>query len=134
VAERWLEQLEETLAESELATAIVTVAAVAGRELESTLDPAELRAATRRALFVLAAGGDPDRGLDLNGPAVSRLAEELESPETRRALEAGLAALRADAVGLPHVTEASQALLDAPELAWRAFACALLAEELADET
>lgn len=131
MAEAWLLELERTLAESELGVAVVTVASVARRGL--VLDEDELRAAARRALFVLAAGGDPARGLDLNGPAVSTLAADLDAPERREALEAGLQQLRADAAGLPHVSEAVNALLDAPETAWRAFACALLAEQLAED-
>ena len=66
--EAWLDQLEALLVEADEATAVVTVASVAGRELE--LDPEEVRGAGRRALLVLAAGGDPSRGLDLDGPAV----------------------------------------------------------------
>ena len=133
MAERWLQQLEETLAESDLATAIVTVAAVAGRDLEQTVDRDELHGAARRALFVLAAGGDPDRGLDLNGPAGTRFADDLDDTTRRAALRAGLVALRLEAAGLAHVTEATQGLLDAPDTAWRAFACAMLAEQLADD-
>lgn len=133
VAEAWLHRLEETLAAADVATAVVTVAAVAGRELEQTFDAGEVRGAARRALFVLAAGGDPDRGLDLDGPAVVRLADELETPQRRDALTRALAALKRDATGLPHVSEAAQGLLDAPDTAWRAFACALLAEHLADD-
>ena len=129
--EAWLDQLEALLAESDEATAVVTVASVAGRELG--LDPEELRAAGRRALLVLAAGGDPSRGLDLDGPAVSRLAEELDAPERREGLEDGLFRLLEDARGLPHVSETAQALLAAPDVAWAAYVCSLLAEQLADE-
>jgi hypothetical protein len=125
----WLAQLEDTLAEVELAIAVVTVAAVAGRGLD--LDEEDLRGAARRALFVLAAGGDPDRGLDLNGPAVSSFAAELDEPARRAALRAGLVDLAGQAAGLAHVSEAAHALLDAPETAWRAFACAVLADQLA---
>ena len=128
MAEAWLEQLEQLVAEADLATAIVTVASVAGREVR--IDPDEARAAARRAVLVLAAGGDPSRGLDLNGPAVERLAEELDGENRRAALEAGLDALRTSATGLPHVREAAQALVDAPDTAWRAFAAALLADQL----
>ena len=38
----------------------------------------ELKAARRRAMFVLAAGGDPHRELDLNSVAAERLAGELD--------------------------------------------------------
>lgn len=91
---------------------------------------AELNAARRRALLVLAAGGDPHRELDLDSVAVERLAAELDSPERRTALEAALAGLETE--GLPTVAEAANALVSAPDLAWRSFALALVADELAD--
>lgn len=128
--EPWLDELEGVLTSVELATALVTVASVAGREVP--LDEGETRAATRRALLVLAAGGDPSRGLDLGGPAVERLAAELRSEERREALEDGLERLRVAAVGLPHATEAVHALLADLDTAWSAFACAVLAEALVD--
>ena len=83
--EAWLDQLEALLVEADEATAVVTVASVAGRELE--LDPQEVHGAGRRALLVLAAGGDPSRGLDLDGPAVLGLASDLDAPERRETLE-----------------------------------------------
>ena len=129
--EAWLDQLEVLLVEADEATAVVTVASVAGRELE--LDPEEVRGAGRRALLVLAAGGDPSRGLDLDGPAVLGLANDLDAPERREALEDGLFRLLEDAKGLPHVSEAGRALLAAPDLAWRAYTCSLLAEVLAED-
>ena len=109
---------------------MVTVASVAGRELE--LDPEEVRGAGRRALLVLAAGGDPSRGLDLDGPAVLGLASELDAPERREALEDGLFRLARGGEG-PRRTSArpSARCSPAPDLAWRAYACSLLAEELA---
>lgn len=125
-------QLEELLAASDEATAVATVASVAGRDV--SVDEAELRAAGRRALLVLAAGGDPSRGLDLDGPAVTRLAEELDEPERREELEDGLFRLLESATGLPHVSEAVRALLSARDVAWRAYACSLLAEQLGDSS
>jgi hypothetical protein len=130
VRQPWVDELEGLLAEAEEAIAVTTVASVAGRSVE--LDADELRAAGRRALLVLAAGGDPSRGLDVNGPAVARLAEELDTPERRGALEDGLFGLLEAARGLPHVSETTRALLAERELGWRAFACSLLAEHLAD--
>lgn len=127
--EPWLAQLEELLVASDEAIAVTTVASVAGREL--ALDADELRAGTRRALLVLASGGDPSRGLDLDGQAVARLAEELDRPERREALEDGLFRLLESARGFAHVSETVRALLGAPDVAWRAYACSLLAEELA---
>ena len=127
--EAWLDELEATLAAADVATAVVTVASVAGRGVPT--DEEQLSAATRRALLVLAAGGDPQRGLDLDGPAVERLADELDSAERREALAAGLRELASSAGARPHIAETAHALLDAPDRAWRAYACAVLAESLA---
>jgi hypothetical protein len=127
----WLEQLEDLLTAADEAVAVTTVASVAGRDLE--LDEHEVRAAGRRALLVLASGGDPSRGLDLDGPAVSRLAEELDEPERRGALEDGLFRLLEVSTGHPHVSETVRALLAAQDVAWRAYACSLLAEQLAED-
>jgi len=91
----------------------------------------ELNASRRRAMFVLAAGGDPHRDLDLNSVAADRLAADLDSPERRKALHAGLSTL--DSVGLPTVSEGLSALLGEPELAWRCLGLALLADELAED-
>lgn len=129
--EPWVAELERLLAGLDEAVAVTTVASVAGRALE--LDADELRAAARRAVLVLAAGGDPSRGLDLDGPAVTRLAEEIDTPDRRGALEDGLFALLAGSTGHAHVGETVRALLAAPDVAWRAYACSLLAEQLADD-
>jgi hypothetical protein len=107
------------------------LASVAGSEVR--LGDAEKEAATRRALLLLAAGGDPGRGLDLNGRSVTAIAEELRNVDRQIALEHGIANLRLQAQGLPHVSEALHALADAPEIAWRAYACSLLAEDLGEE-
>jgi hypothetical protein len=132
MAADWLRTLERDLAADAdaLATAVVALAAVAGRDIR--LDEAAVRAAARRSLLVLAAGGDPNRGLDLNGRAVETLARELDSRERRAALVEGLVRLRRDAAGLPHVNEAIYGMLDAPDVAWRAYACSLLAGELGE--
>ena len=97
------------------------------------VDEAELGAARRRAMLVLAAGGDPHRELAPDDVAVARLAQELDDAERRAALAAALDGLAADADGLPAVTDALDALRGDPELAWRVYALALLADELADE-
>jgi hypothetical protein len=106
----------------------VLLAFVAGRELE--LPEQELRPARRRAMLVLAAGGDPHRELDVDSRAVLVLARDLDSPERRQALHAGLVALRAEAGGLGQVSRVLDELEADADVAWRAFACALLAEEL----
>jgi hypothetical protein len=106
----------------------VLLAFVAGREVELPED--ELRPARRRAMLVLAAGGDPHRELEIDSRAVLVLARDLDSPERRQALRAGLVALRAEARGLEQVSRVLDELEADADVAWRAFACALLAEEL----
>lgn len=98
---------------------------------EVTIDDAELNGARRRAMFVLAAGGDPYRELGPDSIAAERLADELDTPERRSQLAAALGELPLD--GLPAVTAAAESLRTDPELAWRSFALSLLADELADE-
>ena len=98
---------------------------------ELPISEAELNASRRRAMFVLAAGGDPHRELDLGSVAADRLAVELDSPERRKALHTALSEL--DAEGLPTVAEGLAALLADPDLAWRCFGLALLADELAED-
>jgi hypothetical protein len=91
------------------------------------------KAGLRRAMLVLAAGGDPHREIDLDSVAVVRLADELDAPERRRSLERALAGLAAEADGLPTVSEALSVLLHDSDLAWRTLALALLADELTDD-
>jgi hypothetical protein len=93
----------------------------------------ELRGAVRRAMLLLAAGGDPHRALELDGRAVTALAAELDRRERRTELARGLEALRAEAAGLPAAEAALEALLEDGDLAWRSYAAGLLGEELADD-
>ena len=95
------------------------------------IDEAELNGARRRAMFVLAAGGDPHRDVGLDSVAAERLADELDAPERRAQLAEALNELPTDA--LPTVAAAVEALRTDPGLAWRSFALSLLADELADE-
>ena len=118
-----LEQLEE----SELDLG-VTVAWLVREQV--TIDEAQLNAARRRAMFVLAAGGDPHRDVGLDSVAAERLAGELDSPERRQELDTALAALPVE--GLPRVAAAVETLRGDPETAWRTLALALLADEIAD--
>jgi hypothetical protein len=91
----------------------------------------ELNAARRRAMFVLAAGGDPHRDIGPDSIAAERLGGELDTPERRAQLSAALAELPTD--GLPAVAAAAGSLRADPDLAWRSFALSLLADELAEE-
>jgi hypothetical protein len=85
----------------------------------------ERNAAVRRALFVFAAGGDLHREPTLDDPAVVELAADLDSPTRRQALTEAIGSLDADA---EHVARLSD-----PATAWRAYACALLADALGEE-
>lgn len=131
----WLGRLEARLSEDdegdELAVALVSLAYAAGQDVELPAD--ERRPAARRALLLLATGGDPARTLDLGGRAVMAFAGELDAPARRAALAAGIDDLRRHAHGHPHVSEALHALAAEPDIAWRAFAAAVLAEEVADD-
>jgi hypothetical protein len=128
----WLLDLERSLAEDtgteNLAVGIVVLASVAGAEVP--VEPDDVHAAARRALLLLATGGDPERGLDLKGRAVTAMADELRTVDRQLALEQGLVDLRFQAEGLPHTSEAVHGLMHAPDVAWRAYAAGLLAEEL----
>jgi hypothetical protein len=130
----WLADLERTLAEGgddSLAIAVVVLASVAGSEIR--LDDEERDGALRRALLLLAAGGDPNRGLDLDGRAIRALATDLDDADRREILASSLAELASQAHGLAHVSEALHGMLDAPDVAWRAYACSLLARRLGAE-
>ena len=128
----WLVNLERSLAEGEgteaLATGVVVLATVAGRDVH--LDEDEAHGAARRALLLLSTGGDPDRGLDLHGRAVTAMADDLRTVDRQLALEEGLRQLRVQAEGLPHVSEALHGLTEAPDVAWRAYAAGVLAQAL----
>jgi hypothetical protein len=125
----WLESVEAELAPGVSAEVVTSLAFVAGREV--AFDADGLAAARRRALLIVAAGGDPHRELTLDDSAVTSLAADLDDPQRREELDAGLAALDVD--GLPLVGAVIAELRADAELAWRAYACALLAEELAEE-
>ena len=70
---------------------VVLVWLVAG---DLGIDESDLNAARRRAMFVLAAGGDPHRELDHDSVAAERLATELDTPERRLALAEALGGAR----------------------------------------
>ncbi len=107
-----------------------SLAYLAGTAVE--LDADELHAALRRAELLLAAGGDPRRELEPDGRAVAALADDLDEAAARAQLRGALELLAAEADGLPAVSTALAGLLADDDLAWRTFACARLAEALAD--
>jgi len=107
------------------------LAYLAGQQVP--LDRNELPAALRRAELLLAAGGDPRRELELDGRDRSAVAADLDDPAARAALTAGLERLHGESEGLLAVDAALNRLLREPELAWRCYACALLAEALSGD-
>jgi hypothetical protein len=127
----FLEQLEQRLAEGDRVEVEVSLILLAGRSVD--LDADELRAGRRRAVQLLAAGGDPRRELDPEGRAVTALAEDLDTPDRRAALGTGLASLRPTVEGLANVSSRLERLADDDALAWRWFACTLLGEVLVEE-
>jgi hypothetical protein len=131
-AERaFFQQLEERLSGGERVEAEVSLMLLAGQSVP--LDQDELRGALRRSVELLAAGGDPRRELDPEGRAVSALAEDLDQPGRRAALEEGLASIQPLVEGLPELTRRLDTLAADEALSWRWFACTLLAEELVKE-
>ncbi len=127
----WLAGLELQLGEETVPERWTLLAWVAGRDVP--LDADELRESLRRAVLLLAAGGDPHRELALDGRPVTSLAADLDRPERREGLMLGVDELVGLAERLPRVRAALFDLAASPESAWRAFACGLLAEELGDD-
>lgn len=119
-----LEQLEA----GQLGDPLPVLAYLAGRAVE--LPHAELNEARRRALLLLAAGGDPHRELEVDDRAVRAVALDLYSEERRDRLALGIDGLVLQARELPTVREAALFLAADLELAWRLYSLALLAEEL----
>ena len=123
-----LERLEELPGDGLL----LGLAWLAGRGLEHDED--ELRAALRRSELLLAAGGDPRRELELDGRAVESLANDLDGDEAREQLEDALARLAAATEGLAAVSDGLARLRAQPDLAWRSYAGALLAEAIGEDS
>ena len=124
-----LEQLEESGPDPRSSELLVVLCWLVRDEV--AVPEQELNASRRRAMFVLAAGGDPHRDVGLDSVAAERLADELDTPERRAQLAAALDELQTD--DLPAVAAAVESLRTDPELAWRSFALSLLADELAEE-
>jgi hypothetical protein len=123
----WLRSVER----SEAADQWTMLCFFAGRHV--TVDEEELNAAIRRAELLLAAGGDPRRALDPFGRAAAALADDLDLPERRAQLRAGLMTLLHEVAGLRGARESLTLLLSDADLAWRAYATSILAEALAEE-
>src|SRR4051794_41542944 len=109
----WLEALEDAPDEDVLPV----LAYAAGLEIDLGPDGP---GAVRRAVLLLAAGGDPLRGLELDGRAVTALAADLDDAHRRGARAGGDAPLRAPAPGLPRAAAASARLPANHGGPWRA--------------
>ena len=127
----FLAGLEARLAGGEPLVVEVPLVLLAGQDV--VLDQDVLRGARRRAVQLLATAGDPRREPDPDERAVTALAADLDAPEQRAALAEGLESLAATAVGLQEVSARLERLTGDEELAWRWFACTLLAEELVED-
>jgi hypothetical protein len=114
----------------ELGDPLPVLAYLAGQAV--AFDEAELNGARRRALLLLAAGGDPHRELGVDDRAVKALAADLYSEERREQLARAVDALVLRVRELPTAREAAIFLAGDVDLAWRVLALALLAEELAE--
>ena len=125
-----LDELLARVEAGELGDPLPVLAYLAGEALE--LDESELNGARRRALLLVAAGGDPHRVLDVDDRAVKSLAADLWTEERRASYGRSLDALVVRVRDLPVTREAALFLAADGDLAWRLYALGLLAEELAE--
>jgi hypothetical protein len=114
----------------EIGDPLAVIAYLAGQRVE--VPEAELNEARRRSLLLLAAGGDPRREIGVDDRAVKALASDLHQGERQERLAAGLDELALLARDLTRARDAVLYLAADVDLAWRLFALALLAEELAE--
>lgn len=123
-----LDELLTRVDAGELGDPLPVLAYLAGQSVE--IDAEELNGARRRALLLVAAGGDPHRDLDVDDRAVKALATDLYTEERRaqlgRSIDELVLRVRERAVA----REAALFLAADVDLAWRLFSLGLLAEEL----
>lgn len=125
-----LPALLERVEAGELGDPPTILAYIAGRDVE--IPEHELNEARRRALLLLAAGGDPHRELGIDDRAVKALAVDLWSEGRGAQLVSGIDELAVLARDLPRARDATLFLATDPDLAWRLYALGLLAEELGE--
>ena len=123
-----MQELLERLERGEVGDPLPVLAYVAGRDVDPGED--EVREAQRRALLLLAAGGDPRRELTVDEPAVKSIAGDLFSDGRRARLGAAIDDLVLRARDLPRVRAAALFLAADVDLAWRLYGLGLLAEGL----
>jgi hypothetical protein len=114
----------------ELGDPLPVLAYIAGQAVE--IEEADLNGARRRALLLVAAGGDPHRGLAVDDRAVIALAADLHTDERRRQLGRSIDSLVLRVRDRETAREAALFLAGDVDLAWRLFSLALLAEELGE--
>jgi hypothetical protein len=114
----------------ELGDPLPVLAYLAGQAVG--IDEDELNGARRRALLLVAAGGDPHRELELDDRAVKAIATDLYTEERRDQLVRAIDAIALNVRDLPASREAVLFLAADVDLAWRIFALTLLAEELGE--
>ncbi len=114
----------------ELGDPLPVLAYLAGSSIE--IDDSELNGARRRALLLVAAGGDPHRELAVDDRAVKSIATDLFTTDRRAQLARGIDALVLRVRELPTAREGAIFLAGDVDLAWRLYTLGLLAEELAE--
>jgi hypothetical protein len=112
----------------ELGDPLPVLAYIAGQAVE--IGDEDLNGGRRRALLLVAAGGDPHRDLDVDDRAVKALATDLYTDERREQLGRSIDALVLRVRERPVAREAALFLAGDVDLAWRLFSLSLLAEEL----
>ena len=125
--------VDELLARLEtgaLGDPLPVLAYVAGDAVPVPAD--ELNGALRRALLLVAAGGDPHRELTVDDRAVKAVAADLWDDDRRAAFGRALDALVLRVRELPRVREAALYLVADVDLAWRLWSLGLLAAELGE--
>ena len=114
----------------DLGDPLPVLAYLAGQAVD--LDDDELNGARRRALLLVAAGGDPHRELDVDDRAVKAIAADLYNEDRREQLARAIDALVLRVRDLPAAREGAIFLAADVDLAWRLFSLALLAEEIGE--
>jgi hypothetical protein len=125
-----LDGLLQRVDDGELGDPLPVLAYIAGQAVE--IGDEDLNGARRRALLLVAAGGDPHRDLDVDDRAVKALATDLYTDQRRAQLGRGIDELVLRVRDRQTAREAALFLAGDVDLAWRLFSLALLAEELGE--